>query len=135
MARAFAKAASPLFELCLPNAPCVPLVQFLIGDQFAEKPLPDQELASPGPIQMYCCDGAGLSSTGDWSFPPPGAKDTFGKLRKAFLKKAVELKIPQRLVAHTVSESNEPLLNDQEVFGLQSLAAAFLFVLWSVCLP
>ena len=89
------------FQLCVPNAPPVPLVQFLIGDSFADIVPETKTLASPGPIQMYCCDGSGLHGTGDWCFPPAGAVDTFGGLRRALLKAVVSMSLPQRLVAHS----------------------------------
>ena len=46
-------------------------------------------MTSPGPVQMYCNDGTGLGGTGNWRFPPPGARDTLGRLRKRLLEMAV----------------------------------------------
>ena len=57
--------------------------------------------------------------------PPLGSTDMFGKLRHSPLSKAVDLKIPQRLVAHTVLESGEPPFSEVETLAIRSLVAEF----------
>ena len=75
LTRAYMKAAAPLFEVCVVNALVVRLDQLNLGHPFSEDIASTPLLASPGPVQMFCCDGSGLNGTGDWSFPPPGAAD------------------------------------------------------------
>ena len=100
-------------------------MQFLIGDPFADVIPETTVLSSPGPIQMYCCDGSGLHGTGDWSFPPAGAVDVLGPLRKTLLKTVVSLNMPQRLVAHSALESEKPLLEDAEIELVRSVVSNF----------
>ena len=105
--------------------PRVPLTQFLCGVKTGTLPPSRQVLASPGPIQMYCCDGSGLHGTGDWCFPPPGAVYKFGSLRRSLLTATIERSLPQRIVAHSAMAAESPLLTDTETNMFRYLVADF----------
>ena len=97
----------------------------LLGVQ-SPYPQPEQtHSASPGPIQMFCNDGSGLNGTGDWRFPPAGARDTRGPLRKTILEMAVSLAVPHRLVAHSAKPSSSSIFSDGEIIRIRALISGF----------
>ncbi|CAE7242810.1 unnamed protein product, partial [Symbiodinium sp. CCMP2592] len=66
-------------------------------------------------------DGAGIYSVPDWSTPPPGVQDVLCDLRFKLRQWIFDEKIPQRLQAHALQHSSEPLFQEGEIQHLRQL--------------
>ncbi|CAE7041542.1 unnamed protein product [Symbiodinium sp. CCMP2592] len=66
-------------------------------------------------------DGAGIYSVPDWSTPPPGVPDVLCDLRSKLRQWIFDEKIPQRLQAHALQHSSEPLFQEGEIQHLRQL--------------
>ena len=66
-------------------------------------------------------DGAGIYSVPDWSAPPPDTPDILFELRSKLGKWIFANKIPQRLRAHALQHSPEPLFSNDEIAELRRL--------------
>ena len=119
----YASAALPLFSDRADSE--VSFAAALVGKPVSADTLPPKLLRSPGPVQMFCNDGTGLGGTGDWRFPPPGAHDRLGLLRKNLLEKAVALAVPHRLAAHAALASESNFFSDSEILEIRAIFLIF----------